>query len=94
MDNKEYELQVRQYLPDKNFKLMVMVLQKVYNFMNLTASAVGSSRGIAQTERVINYLEQSDMRAASAEAAAQAESAKESLELATDKTMLVIDSVS
>jgi len=56
--------------------------------------AVGSSRGIAQTERVINYLEQSDMRAASAEAAAQAESAKESLELATDKTMLVIDSVS
>ena len=56
--------------------------------------AVGSSRGIAQTERVINYLEQSDMRAASAEAAAQAESVKESLELATDKTMLVNDSVS
>jgi len=56
--------------------------------------AVGSSRGIAQTERVINYLEQSDMRAASAEAAAQAESAKESLELETDKTMLVNDSVS
>jgi len=55
---------------------------------------VGSSRGIAQTERVINYLEQSDMRAASAEAAAQAESAKESLELETDKTMLVNDSVS
>jgi len=94
MDNKEYELQVRQYLPDKNFKLMVMVLQKVYNFMNLTASAVGSSRGIAQTERVINYLEQSDMRAASAEATAQAESVKESLELATDKTVLVNDSVS
>ncbi|XP_069692273.1 protein wings apart-like [Periplaneta americana] len=69
MDNKEYELQVRQCLPEKNFKLMVMVLQKVYNFMHLTASAVGSSRGIAQTERVINYLEQSDMRAAAHELA-------------------------
>jgi hypothetical protein len=55
---------------------------------------VGSSRGIAQTERVINYLEQSDVRAASAEAAAEAESAKVSLELTTDKTMLVNDGVS
>ncbi|KAJ9583157.1 hypothetical protein L9F63_022498, partial [Diploptera punctata] len=70
MDNMEFELYVRQCLPEKNFKLMVMVLQKVYNFMNLTASAVGSSRGIAQTERVINYLEQSDMRAEVAVAAA------------------------
>jgi hypothetical protein len=56
--------------------------------------AVGSSRGIAQTERVINYLEQSDMRAASAEAVAEAEREKMSLELATDKIMLVNDSVS
>lgn len=56
--------------------------------------AVGSSRGIAQTQRVINYLEQSDVRAASAEAAAQAESEKVSQELPTDKTMLVNDSVS
>lgn len=56
--------------------------------------AVGSSRGIAQTERVINYLEQSDMRAASAELVAEAESAKVSLELATDQIVLADDSVS
>jgi hypothetical protein len=56
--------------------------------------AVGSSRGIAQTERVINYLEQSDVRAAIAEAAAQADSGMMSLELATDNTVLVNDSVS
>lgn len=35
----------------------------------LLLQAVGSSRGIAQTERVINYLEQSDMRAAAHELA-------------------------
>ncbi|PNF21759.1 hypothetical protein B7P43_G09875 [Cryptotermes secundus] len=94
MDNKEYELQVRQYLPEKNFKLMVMVLQKVYNFMNLTASAVGSSRGIAQTERVINYLEQSDVRAAQCEAGDNAESVKVSLAVAAVTTTPVSDSIS
>jgi hypothetical protein len=55
---------------------------------------VGSSRGIAQTERVINYLEQSDMRAASCEAGVNAESVKVSLELATVTTTLVSDSIS
>ncbi|GLG94746.1 Protein wings apart-like [Gryllus bimaculatus] len=65
IDNKEYELYVRQCLPEGNFKTIISVLQKVYNFMNLTASAVGSSRGIAQTERVINCLIRSDANAAS-----------------------------
>lgn len=60
IDNKEYEVFVRQCLPEGNFKTVISVLQKVYNFMNLTASAVGSSRGIAQTERVINCLIKSD----------------------------------
>ncbi|XP_063228119.1 LOW QUALITY PROTEIN: protein wings apart-like [Bacillus rossius redtenbacheri] len=64
MENKDYELYVRQCLPEGNFQLMLSVLQKVYDFMNLTASAVGSSRGIAQTKRVINYLTQSDVEAA------------------------------
>lgn len=38
MDNHDYEHCVRQGFPDKTFKTMLDVLQKVYNFMNLTAS--------------------------------------------------------
>jgi hypothetical protein len=56
--------------------------------------AVGSSRGIAQTERVINYLEQSDERAASCEAEDIAESVKVSLEVAAVTTTPVSDSIS
>ncbi|XP_067006560.1 protein wings apart-like [Anabrus simplex] len=66
IDNKDYETYVRQCLPEGNFKTVILVLQKVYNFMNLTASAVGSSRGIKQTERVINCLIKSDLSAESA----------------------------
>ncbi|XP_071439243.1 protein wings apart-like [Hetaerina americana] len=60
MENKEYEDFVRQYLPEGNFQAMLVVLEKFFNFMNLTASAVVSSRGIAATERVINYLRKCD----------------------------------
>ncbi|XP_046405149.1 protein wings apart-like isoform X2 [Ischnura elegans] len=60
MENKEYENFVRQYLPEGNFQAMLVVLEKFFNFMNLTASAVVSSRGIAATERVINYLRKCD----------------------------------
>jgi hypothetical protein len=56
--------------------------------------AVGSSRGIAQTERVISYLEQSDVRAASCEAEVNAESVKVRLELATVTTIPVSNSIS
>lgn len=55
---------------------------------------MGSSRGIAQTERVINYLEQSDARAASCEAGGNAESVKVSLEVAAVTTTPVSDSIS
>ncbi|XP_020285921.1 protein wings apart-like [Pseudomyrmex gracilis] len=62
MDNKEYELSVRNRLPDKNFATMVSVLQKFFNFMNLTASSEVSSCGIAATEKVIKFLKMSDAR--------------------------------
>jgi hypothetical protein len=62
--------------------------------VSLIFKAVGSSRGIAQTERVIKYLEQSDVQAAAFEAAVHAESVKVSMELATDTSTLINDSVS
>jgi hypothetical protein len=62
--------------------------------VSLAFKAVGSSRGIAQTERVINYLEQSDIQAADSEAAVHTESVKVSSELATVTTTLVTNSVS
>ncbi|XP_072760557.1 uncharacterized protein Wapl isoform X2 [Anoplolepis gracilipes] len=62
MDNKEYESLVRSRLPDKNFGTMVSVLQKFFNFMNITVSNEVSSCGIAATEKVIKFLKMSDAR--------------------------------
>ncbi|XP_012269007.2 protein wings apart-like [Athalia rosae] len=62
MDNKDYEMLVRGRLPDCNFATMVTVLQKFFNFMNLTASNEVSSCGIAATEKVIKFLKMSDAR--------------------------------
>lgn len=62
MDSKEYESLVRSRLPDKKFATMVSVLQKFFNFMNLTASNEVSSCGIAATEKVIKFLKLSDAR--------------------------------
>lgn len=62
MDNKDYEMLVRSKLPDCNFATMVTVLQKFFNFMNLTASNEVSSCGIAATEKVIKFLKMSDAR--------------------------------
>ncbi|XP_011154252.1 protein wings apart-like isoform X2 [Harpegnathos saltator] len=62
MDNKEYESLVRSRLRDKSFTTMVSVLQKFFNFMNLTASNEVSSCGIAATEKVIKFLKMSDAR--------------------------------
>lgn len=62
MDNKDYESLVRSRLPDNNFTTMVSVLQKFFNFMNLTASNEVSSCGIAATEKVIKFLKMSDAK--------------------------------
>ncbi len=61
LDDKDRELQVREHLPDNNFSVMVAVLKKFFNFMNLTASAtLTSSRGLKATETIIKYLEKID----------------------------------
>uniref|UniRef100_T1HD16 Uncharacterized protein n=1 Tax=Rhodnius prolixus TaxID=13249 RepID=T1HD16_RHOPR len=57
IDNSEYELFVRGHLPNKNYEMLLSVLQKFYNFMTLTAAASpGSSRGIKATEMLIKHL--------------------------------------
>merc|ERR1712141_363883 len=61
LENNEHEEIVRQLMPEKNFSLMVAVLKKFYNFMNLTASAsVTSTRGLKATEMILKYLEKAD----------------------------------
>ncbi|KAK0079168.1 hypothetical protein PV325_001647 [Microctonus aethiopoides] len=62
MDNKDYELLVRDKLPGNNFSTMITVLQKFFNFMNLTASNEASSCGIAATDKVIKFLKLSDAK--------------------------------
>lgn len=37
-DNEHHEANIRQYLRDGSFQLMVQILEKYYNFVNLTAS--------------------------------------------------------
>nr|CAD7587471.1 unnamed protein product [Timema genevievae] len=88
----DYELYVRQCLPEGNFEVMGSVLQKVLNFMTLTASAVGSNRGIAQTERVIKCLLQSDAQAAASanQSSATLDSSSEPVELDLSMSMDVM----
>lgn len=38
MENSDYEQQVRKFLRENNFSIMVELLKKFFNFMNLTAS--------------------------------------------------------
>eukprot|EP00096_Caligus_rogercresseyi_P002316 TRINITY_DN14408_c0_g1_i1.p1 TRINITY_DN14408_c0_g1~~TRINITY_DN14408_c0_g1_i1.p1 ORF type:complete len:441 (-),score=157.90 TRINITY_DN14408_c0_g1_i1:74-1267(-) len=57
LDNKESEADLRKLLPNQDFVLMVSILKKFYNFMNLTASStLASSRGMKATEKIIKYL--------------------------------------
>ncbi|XP_057335368.1 protein wings apart-like [Microplitis mediator] len=62
MDNMEYETLVRGKLPDHNFSLMISILQKFYNFMNLTTSSEASNFGIHATDKVLKFLKLSDAR--------------------------------
>ncbi|KAJ1521007.1 hypothetical protein ONE63_002720 [Megalurothrips usitatus] len=60
MDNEEHKELVRRLLPEGNFTVLVAVLKKFFNFMSLTVTATGSSRGLAATETVIKYMERLD----------------------------------
>ncbi|XP_058789303.1 protein wings apart-like [Phymastichus coffea] len=60
MDNRKYEDLVRRSLPDGTFSRMIAVLQKFFNFMNLTASNEISNCGIAATEKVLKFLRKLD----------------------------------
>ncbi|KAE8751805.1 hypothetical protein FOCC_FOCC001654 [Frankliniella occidentalis] len=60
MNNQEHEEMVRRLLPEGNYKVIVAVLKKFFNFMSLTVTATGSSRGLAATETVLKYMEKLD----------------------------------
>lgn len=63
MGNQEHEEMVRRLLPEGNFKVMVAVLKKFFNFMSLTVTnTTGSSRGLSATETVLKYVEKLDQR--------------------------------
>nr|CAG4648495.1 EOG090X017M [Polyphemus pediculus] len=60
MKNKDYELKVKELLPNQKFTMMIVVLKKFYEFLKLTANAVTSTRGLKNTELVIKFMEASD----------------------------------
>ncbi|XP_022919372.2 protein wings apart-like [Onthophagus taurus] len=61
MNNIEYQVEVRKFLRNGDFSIMVELLKKFFNFMNLTASTEASSMAAMRaTEKVINYLEECD----------------------------------
>lgn len=62
IDNTEYEAAVRSQLREGTFIKMIDILQKFFNFMNLTASNEASTYGIAATEKIIKFLKASDIR--------------------------------
>lgn len=54
-DNRDNANKIRDHLPDKDFNIMVQILKKFLNFMNLT-NIVGST-GMKSIQRVIDILE-------------------------------------
>jgi len=60
-NSEDYECRIREYLPSRDFKAVVGVLHKMYNFMKMTAlGTISSSKGLKATEKIIKYLEKVD----------------------------------
>merc|ERR1712029_1038799 len=61
LDEKDYESHIRSILPENNFSIMVAVLRKFFNFVNLTASSpIISICGIKAIEMILKHLEAID----------------------------------
>jgi len=60
-NSDDYEQRIREYLPERDFKGVVHVLNKLHNFMKMTSiGTVASSKGIKATEKIIKYMEKID----------------------------------
>jgi len=60
-NSDDYEQRIREYLPERDFKSVVHVLNKLHNFMKMTSiGTVASSKGIKATEKIIKYMEKID----------------------------------
>jgi len=60
-NSDDYEQRIREYLPSRDFKGVVHVLNKLHNFMKMTSiGTVASSKGIKATEKIIKYMEKID----------------------------------
>lgn len=63
LESEDNEMRIRPYLQNENFQEMIKVLQKYYDFMNLTASSeAGVVAHIKQTKKVIEDLKHLDMQ--------------------------------
>ncbi|XP_075154369.1 cohesin release factor wings apart-like [Haematobia irritans] len=61
-DNEEYEAIVRSHVNGNGFKEIISVLEKYYNFMNLTASAEASVVAhIKSTHKLLEYFKKRDL---------------------------------
>uniref|UniRef100_A0A1I8QEG9 WAPL domain-containing protein n=1 Tax=Stomoxys calcitrans TaxID=35570 RepID=A0A1I8QEG9_STOCA len=61
-DNEEYEAIVRSHVKGNCFKEIISVLEKYYNFMNLTASAEASVVAhIKSTQKLLEYFKKRDL---------------------------------
>jgi len=60
-NSEDYEQRIREYLPTRDFKEVVHVLDKLHNFMKMTSiGTVASSKGIKATEKIIKHMEKID----------------------------------
>merc|ERR1712183_168743 len=60
-NSEDYEYRVREYLPNRDFKGVVAILNKLHNFMKMTSiGTVASSKGLKATEKIIKHLEKID----------------------------------
>jgi len=60
-NSEDYEQRIREYLPTRDFKEVVHVLEKLHNFMKMTSiGTVASSKGLKATEKIIKHFEKID----------------------------------
>merc|ERR1712013_908264 len=57
-NNEDYECRIREYMPTRDFKSVVSILEKMLNFMKMTSvGTLSSNKGIKATENIIKHLE-------------------------------------
>jgi len=64
MDDTEFVEKVKEMMPGKSLLPLMVVLKKLFNFMSITSSASGSTRGLKATATALKFYAKVDSASA------------------------------